>query len=228
MFEAKVQTSSWWTAPDLMKLSWVASAGGCDGLVGSWDSPALTGWSTAKEDPTWQFYIWGYIHEISRISQGIWNERCVGGLVERNFGRNFRRRQTLHASGASPEGKFVCMTNTWRFCKRPLFLLLSRWPWENFNDRFNIHASLISKMLQRSSTSSSINIFVRYLCAQNVELPNIRCAIPMCFFGWTPAASIVWLTRKQKVETLGSATAASLRPTYGRPNGGSWGIRVVL
>lgn len=173
----RISRRMWWPC-------WIVGFTSLNGVVNRKGGPNLTILYMGLY--TWNFPNFSRNLEWTLCWRTSWKEFC----------RNFRRRQTLHVSGASPESKFVCMTNTWRFCKRSLFLLLSRWPWENFNDRFNIHASLISKMLQRSSTSLSKNVFF----SPSLHSKCLTTKHPMCnnhvFFRWTPAASIVWLTRK--------------------------------
>ena len=103
MFEAKVLTSSWWTAPDLMKLSWVASAGGCDGLVGSWGVTSLNGVVKRKGGPNLRNFMYGVTWNFPNFSRNLEWTLCWR-TSRKEFSRNFRRRQTLHVCGASPEG----------------------------------------------------------------------------------------------------------------------------
>ena len=135
---------------------------------------------------TWNFLNFSRNLEWTLCWSTSWQEFC----------RNFRRRQTLHNSGASPEGKFVCMTNTWRFCKRSLFLLLSRWPWENFNDR--VDSTFMPRWSQRCFKD------LQHLCQKicffaifALKMSNYQTSCnDHVFFSLNTGCFHFWLTRK--------------------------------
>ena len=107
------------------------------------------------------------------------------------------------------------MTDKSRFCKGPLFLLLSRWPGENFNDRFDstfINASLISKMLQGSSTCLFASVLPCFCSFFALNMSNYQTFDVQQ--SWTCYRLLPFrLTRKKSRQPLGGSgpTAASLR-----------------